>query len=265
MPHVENNLTPSVDLAARALKLLTRYNTARATLTEITSHLDVSKSSALRVLRTLTAHGLVHFDPETKKYSLGTYALILGARAEENIDYMSMVRELLATAAEQTGLTSVFVQRVGDERMMYVAKRDAPDSYGVTVSIGNQFPITDVSYGQWLLAYLPETEREKILANGLRRVTDATTTDRQTYLEQVERIRHEGVLVSRGEYVPGIVATSAPILTAQHELLGVLATLDVMPSIASVSEEEVVARIRALGQGRSGLFPGTSASEELMP
>ena len=85
----------SVAVAARILKLLTRYRLAHATLTQIAVELVVPKSSCSRILKALVEEGLLAYDPLTKLYSLGPYAIVIGSRASENVDYLKPVRGAL--------------------------------------------------------------------------------------------------------------------------------------------------------------------------
>jgi IclR family transcriptional regulator, KDG regulon repressor len=232
---------PAVDLAARILKLLTRYRMSEATLTMISTELQAPKASCLRVLRTLEGHGLLRYDADTRRYSLGPYAVVIGARAAENIDYLAGLRPLLREASERTGCTSVVVQQVDANRMMYLAKHEGTNRLRVGISIGNRFPVTEVSYGKWLLAYAPAEVRDALLADGLRKVTPHTVVDRETYLAQLEEIRQDGVLVSREEYVLGVTAVSCPVFDVHEKFLGVLAVLGLIPA----SDEETMAAVVA--------------------
>jgi DNA-binding IclR family transcriptional regulator len=237
---------PAVDLAARILKLLTRYRMSEATLTMISTELSAPKASCLRALRVLESHGLLRLNPDTKKYSLGPYAVVLGARAEENSDYLSVIRPLLREAAERTGCTAVLVQQVDDNRMMYLAKHEATSRLRVNISIGNRFPITEVSYGKWLLAFASADVRDALLTDRLRQVTPYTVIDRDRYLTQLDEIRTAGVLVSREEYVLGITAVSCPVFDAHGRFLGVLAVLALMSAADPSTLGTVVATIREI-------------------
>jgi IclR family KDG regulon transcriptional repressor len=225
--------SPAADVTARTLKLLSRYRTRCLTLAEIAAELQVPKTSCLRVLRTLQAHGLLAYDEEGRRYCLGQYAVVIGSRAAEGLATLTRVRPLLAAAARRTGLTAAFVQRVADDRMMYVEKHEHPGT-GVTVSVGNRFPVTSVSYGKWVMAFAPDPERERLLAAGLPRITPATTTDRGQYLQQVDALRVGEVLESRAEYVRGIYAASCALVDERHELAGVLVVLG---ALADLDEE----------------------------
>ena len=128
---------------------------------------------------------------------------------------------------------------------MYVAKEESGGGAHISVSVGNRFPVTDVSYGKWVLAYASEAERERLLADGLRQVTPFTNTDVKAYREQLREIVEAGVLVSSEEYVRGICAISAPILTSDG-LLGVLATLGISATESGDQITKTSAVIREL-------------------
>lgn len=261
--------TPAADLAARALKLLSRYQTKDGTLTDIAVMLGASKATCLRVLRTLEWHGLVRYDPGTRRYSLGIQAVVIGARAEESIDYLLHLRPFLREAADATGMTAVLVQQVSPDRMMYVAKQESDSRARVSVSVGNRFPITDTSYGKWLLAYAPPEVRDAVLAGGLRRRTSRTVTDLDEYRAQLKTIRDEGVLISREEYVPGICAVSGPVLDHGGALLGVLAVLGFASgydeaALASVAET-VRGITRRCSRGLGDVGPPIAKAENELP
>ncbi|WP_160573822.1 IclR family transcriptional regulator [Actinomadura physcomitrii] len=219
-------VAPAVDLASRVLKLLSGHRTSAATLSMISAELDAPKTSCLRVLRTLQAHDLVCYDPESRRYSLGSYAVVLGARAAENSAFLRALRPVIREAAIRTGWSSAVVQRSSDDlMMMYVAKCESPRLPRVPISIGSRFPIATTSYGKWLLAYSTESERERLLADRVPSMTVGTVLDPVIHQAQLERIREEGVLVSREEYVRGVTAVSCPILDVDQTLIGVLAVL----------------------------------------
>jgi DNA-binding IclR family transcriptional regulator len=250
--------SPAADLAARVLKLLSRYRTRSSTLSEIATELRAAKTTCLRVLRTLTAHDLLEYDEQSRRYRLGQYAVVIGARAEEGLDALSRVRPLLTQAARRTGLTAAFVQRVVGDRMMYVAREECPGVAGVTVSVGNRFPVTSVSYGKWVLAFADDAERERLLAGGLPKITQATTTDRARYLEQVDALRSGELLESFGEYIPGVYAVSCAVVDANHELAGVLAVLGLLDGLDEQRRREVCRAMRPIA-ARCTAEPGNPA------
>jgi DNA-binding IclR family transcriptional regulator len=249
-------------LAVRILEVLSRRATQSSTLTEICNVLGSNKATSLRILRTLQARSMVHYDENTKRYSLGMAAVVIGSRAEESIDHLARLRPALIEASERTQMTAVFVERVSAERMMYVAKEERTSDTHVTVSVGNRFPITDVSYGKWVVAYSSQEDSRRLLKPGLRQVTAQTVTDIDDYLSSVGQARSDGVLISRDEYVPGVTAISCPAFDSRGELLGVLAVLGLTSGLTPGDVARTSKYMREMGERVSGAgLPASDADE----
>jgi IclR family transcriptional regulator, KDG regulon repressor len=240
--------TSSVTIAAKILKLLTRYRLARATLTQIALELAVPKSSCSRILKALVDEGLLAYDPLTKLYSLGPYAIVIGSRAGENVDYLGTVRAALEELAARTSLTAAWIQRVEPRRLMYVAKQEGTAHTHVSISIGNRFPLNEVSWGQWVVAYADPEEQKEILADGLPRVSDTNITDPDEYLTHAMSCREAGILTTSGDYMPGIWAASAPVVTHDRKLVGILAIIGVADVLAEDERAKAAEIMREVGR-----------------
>lgn len=237
-------VSPSVVSAARILKFLTRYKTARAGLTDIAVGLGLAKSSTSRILKALVDEHLVDYDPLTRLYSLGPYSVVIGSRAEENVDYLASIRTALQELAKRTGQTTAWIQRVETERLMYVAKHEGTADPSVSLSIGNRFPITEVSFGQWVVAYADDGERAMLLSHGLPRMSDRNITDAAEYITHCDTLRERGYVTTDGDYMPGIWAASSPVLVSPGaELLGIIAIVGLADVLA---EEQRQAAVSAL-------------------
>src|SRR5258708_21482114 len=116
---------PSVALAAQALKLLSRHKYKSSSLKDIARKLGASPTTCLRVLRTLEREDFVHYDHETRRYSLGPYLIPLGNRAAELNDAFARAATEIRRVASQTGLTTALVQRC-DDRPVYISSSDPP-------------------------------------------------------------------------------------------------------------------------------------------
>jgi IclR family KDG regulon transcriptional repressor len=239
--------SPSVASAAKILKLLTRYRTARASLTDIAVELQLPKSTCSRILKSLVAENILSYDHMTRLYSLGPYAIIIGARAEENVDYMAPVRLALHELAEATGLTAAWIERVEPDRLMYIAKAEGTADTHVSISVGNRFPLTKVSWGMWVVAFADTHERAAILAHGLPKVSETNITDLHEYLRQADLIRETRILTTCSDYMPGIWAASAPLLSHDQHLVGILAIIGLADVVTEEQRESYSDTIRDTG------------------
>lgn len=252
---------PSVDTAAQILKHLSRYKTKKCTLTEISTALNINKSTCLRILKTLEVHNLVFYDTAIKKYSLGIYTAVLGSRAYENLDYLQYLRPYLEEAAQKSGLTAAFVQRITRDRMMFIAKEDPQNGIRLNVSIGNKFPITEVSYGKWVLAYSTEEEREEFLSKGLKKITEFSITEPEIYLQQLKEIKSYNVLVSIDEYRLGITAISSPVLDYSNNVFGVIAVIGMTSTLSNHDIKNISSQIKEISERCSLNFAGLKIND----
>lgn len=218
---------PSVDYAAKILSYLSRYKSKKSTLTEISKDLDINKSACLRILKTLELNNLVHYNEETKKYSLGIYISVLGHRVEENLDYLKRIKEYLDEASTQTKLTATLLQRVSVDRIMFITQSQTMIQPNLTISVGNRFPLTEVSFGKWILANASNEERDYHLKDGLKRVTDINIVDVDKYLVQLEEIKKADILISREEYTKDVIAISTPLYDWKGKIFAVIALIGI--------------------------------------
>lgn len=238
--------SPAVASAAKILKMLSRYRTTRASLTDIAVELHLAKSSCSRILRALVDEGILHYDRATRLYSLGPYAIAIGARAEESVDYMASIRQALHELVGRTGLTAAWIQRVEPDRLMYVAKEEGTADTHVSISVGNRFPLAKVSWGQWVVAFADSKDKAAILARGLPKVSETNITDPEEYLRQAEAIRESLVLTTSGDYMPGIWSASAPVLSHHRSLVGILAVIGVAALVTQQERETYPEVVRSI-------------------
>jgi len=230
---------PSVEYAAKILIYLSRYKSKQSTLTEISKNLDINKSACLRVLKTLEANNFVYYNSETKKYSLGTYISVLGKRVGENLDYLRIINQFLEEVCELTGLTAALVQRVSFDRVMFISQYQTQIQPRLSISVGNRFPLTEVSYGKWILANVSKEERNYHLREGLKKVTSYTRTNLQEYIEELSEIKRSNILVSRQEYTNNVTAISSALYDWKGQILGMIALVGVSSLIDEAEEQRL--------------------------
>ncbi|WP_179151950.1 IclR family transcriptional regulator [Oceanobacillus senegalensis] len=212
---------PAIENTFKILRLLSRKQFRESTLTEIANALSLNTATCYRLLQQLEELAIVRYKAKDKRYTLGPYLIVLGDRAKEHLDYVSMIRPYLKVLAKNTGLTSVLVSRVGKDKLTILSKVEGED-YGVNVSVGRHFLITDGSYGKCFLAYLPEEERKYFLNenNGLRELSQH---DIKLLEDDFEFIRESGYSTTYGEYIKGICGIAAPIFNSHKEVEMVIA------------------------------------------
>lgn len=217
---------PSVEFAVKILYFLSRYKNRKSTLTEISQSLSISKSTCLRILRVLNENRFVHYDEETKKYSLGAYLIILGARAVDFSDRLAVSRPHLKELSEITKLTSVLVEPAPQNRLMYIAKEEPDANVRIDVTIGQYFPITGASFGKCFLAFMDEGEADRIIREvGIKQFTSRTITNVDEFKRNLKLVRQLGYAYSFEEHTEGVSGVAAPIFDHTRKVVMVVTCL----------------------------------------
>ncbi|QQE77573.1 IclR family transcriptional regulator [Alicyclobacillus sp. SO9] len=236
-----NYRVPSVSLAMKILKLLSRYNHKSSSLKEIAELTGVNKTTCLRVLRTLQQEDFVKYDDEKKKYSLGPYLIPLGNRAKELNDVVSAAILQLSSVSVETGCTSVLIERLRDDRLIFIASEESPkQEVKISVSIGQQFPLAGAGIGRCFLAYDGEQEWQKFIETGLVQYTRESIVDKQRFVANLMQIQSLGYAVSHGEMSEGISAVAVPIFNQSGQVELVMACMAVTSEFHRNVEQRAV-------------------------
>ncbi|MFC4025281.1 IclR family transcriptional regulator [Oceanobacillus longus] len=228
---------PAIVNAFEILKLLSRNKYKESTLTEVANAVNLTAPTCYRLLQQLKELSLVRFDNNKKRYTLGTYLVILGERAKESLDFISIIEPYLAELTRGTGLTSLLANRVDDQRLTQIAKNEGED-FGIKISIGRHFNILDGdSYGKCFLAFMNEEERDELLKNENENYRLKVVTELNDYKSYGFSWSYSKGNRSR---FPGIFGVSSPIYLEKGRLE---LCVSVVGMTAQFTEEEVIKTI----------------------
>jgi DNA-binding IclR family transcriptional regulator len=96
----------------------------------------------------------------------------------------------------------------------------------LAASIGESFPLHAGAASKVLLAFMPEPQRNLVLAGNLAAHTPRTVTNAATMRAELARIRRLGWAEDRGEYSLSVRAVAAPVRDATGRLLGAISIAD---------------------------------------
>jgi len=178
-------------------------------VTALADHVGVSKSVAHNHLSTLRAAGYVIKRGEQYDASLRT--LTLGERTRTGIDVYGAAKRKLDNLAAATGeTTTLFVLEEDAGVPVYVAEAD--DGWSPPFVEGERLPLHVNAPGKSILSSLSADRVDAILERtDLIAPTDATTTAPDELVEELRRIRDDGIAFCRGEQYEGVVGVAAPL------------------------------------------------------
>ncbi|MEU2716490.1 IclR family transcriptional regulator [Streptomyces sp. NPDC007205] len=198
----------SVDRAVSVLEILARHG--EAGVTEIAEELDVHKSTAFRLLGVLENRGLVAQAKDRGKYYLGAGVLRLAGAAAVRLDISQEGVPVCREVADELGET-VNIAVLDDDAAVNIMQARGTASVTAQNWLGRRTPLHATSSGKVLLAHMPPTLREGLLARSLPRFTDRTITGAAMLRAELEAVVEQGYGVTIEELELGLAAVAAPV------------------------------------------------------
>jgi IclR family KDG regulon transcriptional repressor len=252
-------LVPAADRTFRIIELL-KAQKCHMSLADITKATGWHKSSIQKLLVTLSHHGVLERDEDTKRYSLGIKLAEYGRIALNKLDIRVAAKPFLKELVEYSGETAVLAI-LNETKMVMIDKKEPVLQIRATPFIGSRFPATATSNGKALLAWLPDSRVEEILRiEGLTPFTRKSIVDRDMYQADLEDTRRRGYAIDRGEFQEGVSGVSAPVFSPNRQAIATISVVG--PEFRMIEKKildcgakcmEVAAKLAAKMEGPSGL------------
>jgi DNA-binding IclR family transcriptional regulator len=194
-----------------------------AGVTEVATHLDMSKSTTYHYLATLREQHLVV--KEGDRYELSLQFLLSGEYVRNRNRLYRYGKEEVEALAESTGeYANLFTEQHGMGINLYkVRGTDAVGSGYQTEKLQRPDHLHCTSTGKAILAYLPEERVDEIVdQHGLPSQTGNTITDRADLKDELETVREQGFAYNDEEEVEGLRAVGAAVIDRNDDVLGSL-------------------------------------------
>jgi DNA-binding IclR family transcriptional regulator len=185
-------------------------------LTDIAAHLDVDKSNASHLLRTLVAAGYAE-QTDGRRYRATSKVLPKrGHDLEEIIACREALHQTLVELVDKTGECAHMAVLVGT-RVWYVDKITSPLPLKVDHPIGSLAPLHCTALGKAFLAFGNAPD-----AGLLEPFTPKTITKRQALASEIEATRRRGYAQDDEEFSPGIRCAAVPVHTGAGEMIAAI-------------------------------------------
>ncbi|WP_405610264.1 IclR family transcriptional regulator [Streptomyces sp. NBC_00076] len=234
----------SVDRAVSVLEILARHG--EVGVTEIADELDVHKSTAFRLLGVLENRGLVAQAKDRGKYYLGAGVLRLAGAAAVRLDVSQEGVPVCRELADELGET-VNIGVLDDDAAVNIMQARGTASVTAQNWLGRRTPLHATSSGKVLLAHLPPTLREGLLARSLPRFTERTITGASVLRGELEAVVEQGYAVTIEELELGLAAAAAPIRAHDGKVIAAISVSGPVYRMSSDRLPELAKRTVAAG------------------
>ncbi len=187
---------------------------------ELLSKSPFPKPTLYRFVQTLTSQGMLSFDVERQTYSLGTRLLRLAHSAWRNSSLAPVARPFIEILGAEVG-EAVHLAQFDHGHVLFVDKFKVTDHFETLAQVGKIAPGYCTGVGKAILAFMPELEQNRALAQQSYTVyTPFTLRDRAALVSELATIRADGVAYDREEHEKGIISIACPILTNLGSVVG---------------------------------------------
>lgn len=215
---------PSIKKIHEILELLREKYKTGLTNKEISTALDIPLSTCYRILASLKKYGYVQQKPNDMHYFLGFVHLRFAQALMEGLDENAIIDPYLEELHQKTGLTTLF-SRFNGQHCVAMEVRGAVDTR-ISVGIGEILPLYCSSSGKVILAFLPESQREKLYSSiEFVKHTPQTISSLDMLRERIKLIQESGVAYNLGELHQGISSMAIPLFDRTNTVFGALAVV----------------------------------------
>lgn len=206
----------TTESVGKALRLLGLFRAAQTPvrLAEASASAGLARSTTHRLLATLQALGFVRQDPRTRAYFAGDALLALARSLSRDAELREVARVEMESLVTRTGETANFVVLRGD-KAHFVDAVESPHQLRTAGRAGSDNDAHSTAAGKVLLAALDDDEllrrypRERLAKHGPR-----TIATRRVLLEELVRVRTEGIAFSLEEGAPGVNSVACGLAAA---------------------------------------------------
>jgi len=241
----KNDFSYKIASVDRAIELLFILESSQRDMgvTELSKLLGVQKSATHNLLQTLLARGIVQ-QTDTGRYTLGLRLMRLGSACAERLDVRRLAHPVMTELAAETGEV-IILAMLGKDEIVLVDKVEPLRSFFIIprFDYANTFHCTAV--GKILLASAPPMLLERLINRGLERFTPYTNNNKDVLLDELAKIRENGVAIACNETIEGVTCIAAPI----HDAKGaVVAALSITSASSWLTPDRYEPLIRSLKQ-----------------
>jgi IclR family transcriptional regulator, pca regulon regulatory protein len=197
---------------AKGLAVLGSFDKLRPamTLSQAAQATGLSRATARRILRTLTALGYV--EQSGRQFSLSSGILKLGYAYLATQNWIEQATPLMRQLSEQFHESCSAAILQGTE-IVYVARIPASRIMSVALAVGTRLPAFHTSLGRIQLGFLDEAEFWRRLKSlQIEAYTPSTITDVQALFDRVREDHAQGFSIVDEELERGLRSIAVPIV-----------------------------------------------------
>jgi IclR family KDG regulon transcriptional repressor len=234
----------SVERAAALLLALAEFPQG-ASLSQLSTATSLHKSTARRLLLTLSTMAFVRQVPPADHYTLGARIPALGQTAQLHLLLGPVTHRILVELRNET-VETVHLATPDKYALVYLEKVVSHWTIQASSRIGARTPLYCTGLGKAYLAFQPrEVWADYIDATELHRKTPTTLIDPAALIKELTKIRSNGYAWDNEENEPGVRCVGAPVLNSSGISVAAVSVMAPTGRLPTARVAELGAQVRA--------------------
>lgn len=217
----EQYKVPNLEKGLGVLELLS-YSPTGMTLQEIKLELEISQTTAYRILNTMVRLGYLLYNDKAKKYRISKKVLAMGLRTMEEHDIFESVLPHIRTLRNEVRET-VCYGVMGSEKVLFIEQAIGTHPFCFVLSPGKVIDLHCSAPGKAILAFMEPSVRDTYLQTIVyEKYNENTISCEADLLKELEQVVQCGYAVDREEEMIGVVCLGAPIINCHGTPIGAI-------------------------------------------
>ncbi|MBR8655563.1 IclR family transcriptional regulator [Achromobacter sp. Marseille-Q0513] len=223
---------------------LFRDDTTAAFQEDVMEHLECSRATAYRYLKSLTESGLLA-PTSGGAYVLGSRIIELDRHLRQHDPLMRAARDVMRAAGDELHANLMLCSYYGD-KVMCVDRYWTDDSIESSYARGRPFPMFRGATAKPILANLPPYQLRNLMLWHAAEIREAGLgEDWDEFRANLKQLRAAGVCVSHGEVDRGLMGIGAAIFSPDQKVVGSLVFIASQARTTAQRLEALKTRIQA--------------------
>jgi DNA-binding IclR family transcriptional regulator len=258
-----------INSVLKAIEILELFSRAQPVLTlrEISERLDIPKSTAHNLLKTLASRGYIE-KSENGVYALGTSIIPLTQNVRINVDLRDRAAPLLRELSDRCR-ESVYLTILNGDMGLYIYAVELPGRLLARTAVGDRGHLHSTAVGKAILSCLPKEMVVGIIERvGIPKFTECTITNQSDLLDELAAISQRGYSRDCAENEDGLYCIAAPIFDQGGNVIAACSVSGTNPELIGAQEADVSRHVMYTAQEisrRMGYIPSRASSLASMP
>ncbi len=244
----DNENRYSITAVERGIAILDMFNeqTDCISIQDVCDALGVNTNMAFRLLKTLTHTGYLRESSKSGGYYLSLRVLKLSRVALQSLDIRKLAMPYLELLWTQFPKANVNMGMKNGDDIIMVDRVDGHQLPRTYFNPGKLIPFHCTGIGKVLCCSLSDDEIRAMVdrTGGLKAYTPNTITDVDVFIEELHKVRAEGVGRDRNEYIVDDNCSAVPIRDRNGKIVAAISTSALTPNMSVDEIEGTITKLK---------------------